>query len=813
MSIVHQLLESTPLADIAIQELPPLTDSDFLFLLRRIPLLFQKLFYGIQRHLVHPVNVMLLLLRECVQHRVETVEEVLLSWKGNTVEDTLRESKCSGKDAFCLSSEPQEVQDKNNDIFCSTPISSSWYRENDDKETVPPGIRMLCELTRQLLLPHDCAPYTTGCKNSTNEEESNDKTSSMLYCGHRSHLGRSFLNPLLLSMSLQLLCQRVKLKELFGAALPISLLEYLERVEDLHLVHGHEVSRSCARILIDLLRGSYVNKNRVSLLAGKRGFGAKCFARSGDIFLQMQCVEILFRLHLHNPSVFLVQVASASSSGCTFPTFIRDSISRLQNNERLLNEIVNLLNLYHMEYANEGMCERVGGSPNSVKAPLPNSLIRHVDVVNLTIGRGEAEMCGHASMYFSHHLVVVLLPRSSSSIQKNVDAQEERNTEGTVEDAASSSSRSRPPPDQAAVMGITHFTIPYEHVRSVRISRDHSLLLRLYVIPEALSLLMSLHEEGGDVLQAHVTDATLTFLRTSGIHQWIMERKKSTPQRIPLPTIVPTTTGDTVMETEETPTTIPTATIPPTTSSSSPSSTGNAYTVEEEPKDFSSLMSSFPPGSSQELLSSHCSTATLSGLATDSDGDAFHPSQRRPREEEGKNNVSSTPPSFSSTSLILLAEQTAERRTSRLRRERRAHLSHTREAVSAELDALHHSLSKEREQLQAYMQELCRNIAEVEGTMKDSAATSINTLNKELKSVQELGNMLMEESDTVRKEIAKAMGKVEGVETCVLRRVNEIVDRDLKELQVMLLKIVNETGPYCVIRKAKKKKSSGDEKL
>lgn len=789
MSIVRQFLEAVPLADITTHEFYPLTDSDFSYLLKNIPLLLQKIFYGVQRHLVHPVNVMLLLLHECTKHRVELLEEVLVSWKGEEVISITSRNTSGAAEASSAFLQPEEEKEKKDNLFRSS-ISCLLHRNDDEEECAPPGIRLMSEMTRQLLLSTTSATAST----TTPIVSKGSLNSVPDFC--LSSPATSRCNPFLLLLSLRTLCQRPRLKNLFGTVLPISLLEYLEHVEDLHLLDMHEVSRSCAHILIDLLSGSYVNKNRISLLVGKRGFGASCFVRSGDIFLQMQWVEILFRLHLHNPSVFLSQVASSSSSSkFPLPPFMKDSIARLQNNEQLLDEIVNLLNVFHKEYVRE-QNDKDHGNRQSVKAASHHaSLIRQVDVVNLAVERGEAEVCGHASMYFSRHLLVFFLPRSSLRVHANAET-DKKNESTEVSTAGGLHPSEKTLLLQPTRKGITHFTIPYEHIRSVKVSRDRRLSIRLSVIPEKLLPLMSLDSEGGDVLRAHLTDATLTFLRASGIHQWIMERKKSSPVHVPLPVCVAASTTTTshpvctTMTDEECFLTVTAARSPTSTQDVPLPSFSTTCILPSSPVDGAEY---FFPSSSAALP------------AVSRDGSSIEDPQRRPREENDIQDTSTLPPP--SSSMAFLAEQAGEQKAIRFRHDRSTHLQRTRDTVSAEVEALHQFLSKEREQLREYMEELWRNIAEAEETMKQSAAASIRTLNEELESVQELGNMLVKEADTVKKEITKTMGRVEGVETSVLRRVNETVEGDLKHLRSTLSKFMNEAGPYHVIKETQKKEN------
>lgn len=250
------------------------------------------------------------------------------------------------------------------------------------------------------------------------------------------------------------LCNDITVKEYVGSRLPSVLLCYMEDV-DAHNLDSYEINRSCASLVIELMHGSPANKNRLSFLASK-GLG-NCIHKTGDYYFQMQCVEVLFRLHLHNPSVFLEQNTSLGGT-------LRDSIGQLQNDVHLLSQIRRLLDAFNSQQS-------------SIR-------IHQIEAVHLVAAGSEVN--GNVSMQFSRSLLVIILSDAPGN----------------------------------------HVTIPYEHIRSVKLSKDNRLGIRLHVIPEKLSLIMSLEKEGGDMIHALLTSAALNQLRCNRIHQWILDRKK-----------------------------------------------------------------------------------------------------------------------------------------------------------------------------------------------------------------------------------------------------------------------------------------------
>eukprot|EP00796_Vickermania_ingenoplastis_P010748 gene10748-7476_t len=492
-----------------------------------------------------------------------------------------------------------------------------------------------------------------------------DSTEHICEAAERALAGRGGQGcaPLPLLRMLAPLCCRATLKESLGAALPRHLLEYMEAVEA-HADDGFEVSRSCASLIIELLHSSQANKNRISLLGGKRL--GRCVEATGDFYFGMQCVEILFRLHLHNTSAFLAQSTVSDS--------LRTAIAQLHNDTNLLKEIQALMDLQISEAA----------TPR----------IHHVDVVHLMAGG--AEVGGHVSMYFSRHLLVTVLPGSAGQ----------------------------------------HFTIPYEHIRSVKLSKDNRLGIRVHVIPEKLALLMSLEEEGKDIIHALLTPAALQRLRSCGVHQWIAERKKIAPRPITRPPVL-----------------IPF--LPKRDAEEAAGDNQNRVAGVRRPRE---------------------EAAAEQGVASAPAGGA--PSTAEQSQEE--------------------TARLASRRAAQHREICAERCSRAREGLHAAVERMQRENNLERERMERSTLEDIAAIEQMEASMKSSATEAIESLNAELEQVQALGALLASETEQMRQRLAQAVGAAETVEHTALEQIKAFVDTEVRSLQHTLETMLSQSGPAAI---------------
>ncbi|KPA73689.1 hypothetical protein ABB37_09618 [Leptomonas pyrrhocoris] len=434
----------------------------------------------------------------------------------------------------------------------------------------------------------------------------------------------------------------------------------------------------------------------ISLLRGspanKSRFGpecaviAVCLENASDFFFQMQCVEVLYRLYKHRAS-FLTDVQASSSAAGLSPYLLR-GIEELPNDSTLLLSIHQLLDNYNRDE-----------HPDRVVA-FP---VLHMEVDGVAVSRA-------TTIYFSPLLLVVLLTGSSA-------------TGG-------------------------YLTIPYEHVRSVKLSKDHKLELRLYVVPAKLALVMSVEGEGRDKLLVSMTRATMHELRTSVVHQWVGERKRNAPRRV-------------VQRVR------PPALVAP---HSSPSNSGLAQGTRDPS---SSNAGSRPRASSrratEEEPRGRGGRSQEEGAADDAQGG----------ENGGEENFLSE------------VHRAASVKAARYREEQQAHVQRAVDAVKGELDDLRRGNARERDQYEASFREDMEVVRRSEAVLKESAAECVQALNGELDDVQALGALLKAEVDRLREKLAKSLGKSEGVEEAFLVRIKQSVDTRMREMEETLFTVAS----------------------
>lgn len=398
---------------------------------------------------------------------------------------------------------------------------------------------------------------------------------------------------------------------------------------------------------------------------------------------------------------------------------LRRGIQSLPNDATLLLSIQSFLDSYNAEF--------------NADCVVPFTIVRmEIDGV---------EVCSHTTMYFSPLLLVVLLPGSMGD----------------------------------------NFTIPFEHIRSVKLSKDHKLGLRLNVIPSKLCLLMNL-EEGKDTLHVFLTQSTLARLRSCCVHQWITDRKRSAPRRVLAPTAPPAAGGSAV----------PPPPLRPRRN-------------EEEEDESDDKDHSFPSGVHGDQGSRHGSRAgsrTASAHVTPRPGSSGggggtvaiserepnrpSPSKTRPVLENGEQE---------SDSRLDEVHRAAAVKATRHREEQLQQLQHTADSIQGELEDLHRLSARDRDSFEAAFREDLTAIRRAEASLKDSAAECIQSLNAELEDIQALGALLKVEADKLRERLAKSLGKSEGVEEACLLRIKKLVDTRMIGMEGSLSRIVTEANP------------------
>ncbi|CBZ23020.1 conserved hypothetical protein [Leishmania mexicana MHOM/GT/2001/U1103] len=547
---------------------------------------------------------------------------------------------------------------------------------------------------------------------------------------------------------MQVFCCAASLKDRLGARLGEVLLGFLKDV-DMH-ADDYRVHRNCCSALISLLRGSQENKSR---LGPECATIAACLDASSDFFFQMQCVEVLYRLYKHR-NCFLAH-AAAPANAMTLGVAINPSLLRaieaLPNDSTLLHCIHQLLDSYNRDV-----------HPDKVIA----FSVLHIEVAGVTMARA-------TTLYFSPLLLVVLLPDTGSS---------------------SSSSGG------GGGGGGGYLTIPYEHVRSVKLTKDHKLELRLYVIPPKLSHVMSLAQEGRDKLYVSLTRATMRELRTSIVHEWVAERKRTAPRRVtalvPPP---PSRRTEAARAGHALPSTSSTSPAPPSSSHASSSRTGS--TVRPP---LTTTMTERPVNTHQGVgLDSH-----HQALARPK---APHPQfvvpvQEQQQQQQHQAQQEQGGPAYMNSSGDYAAadeeaggqcerpcleevHRAASLKAMRYREEQHEALQHAVDSAKEELEALHRWSARERDQYEVRFREDMEVIRRSEAVLKESATDCVRALNAELEDVQALGALLKGEVDKLRERLAKSLGKSEGVEEALLTRIKHTVDAQMRSIEATMLSV------------------------
>lgn len=273
------------------------------------------------------------------------------------------------------------------------------------------------------------------------------------------------------------------------------------------LANRFKRSRHAATGIINLFKGSKSNK---ALFREHVDSVIDALLYSEDFFLQMQCVELLFRFSLL-PSSREGATSGAATLIDTHPRLsplLRASIPRLPCDNTLLDAIVRLLQHYH-QGASAGAASRSAGPP-----------ILSFDVASVDVGTtagpsvGEAVPCWDSTMvYFSPSLVVIMLPGN----------------------------------------GGDNISLPYASIRSVKITKEQRLALRLSDVPVKLEGIMSVAGDdpaSRDTLYLRFTAGTLKRLKDeSPVHAWMIAgmRSSATTSSRHLPTLSRPTNGTMVV--------------------------------------------------------------------------------------------------------------------------------------------------------------------------------------------------------------------------------------------------------------------------
>lgn len=381
----------------------------------------------------------------------------------------------------------------------------------------------------------------------------------------------------------------------------------------------------------------------------------------------------------------------------------------------------------------------------------------------LNIEVGGVTMARATTLYFSPLLLVVLLPDTSDC-------------------------------SRGGGGGGGYLTIPYEHVRSVKLTKDHKLELRLYVIPQKLSHVMSLAQDGMDKLHVSLTRATMRELRTSAVHEWVAERKRTAPRRVTAPAPPPSRRTEAAGAGHALPAASSASPAPPSSSHAS----SRAGSTARPP--LTTTMTERPVNTHQ-------------GVGTDSQeqplarGKAPHPQlveavqqqqQQAQQEQGGPAHVNSSGDYAAADEeaggqckrpCLEEVHRAASLKAMRYREEQHEALQHAVDSAKEELEALHRWSARERDQYEVRFREDMEVIRRSEAVLKESATDCVRALNAELEDVQALGALLKGEVDKLRERLAKSLGKSEGVEEALLARIKHTVDAQMRSIEATMLSV------------------------
>ncbi|KAG5512294.1 hypothetical protein JKF63_07816 [Porcisia hertigi] len=539
---------------------------------------------------------------------------------------------------------------------------------------------------------------------------------------------------------MQLFCCAASLKDRLGARLGEVLLGFVKD-SDLH-DDDYRVHRNCCSALISLLRGSPENKNRFGFACATI---AACVDASSDFFFQMQCVEVVYRLFKHRSS-FLTQAAApvipasrfspsnnATASGAAIHPYLLRGIEELPNDNTLLLSIHQLLDNYNRDV-----------HPDKIKS----FAVLQIEVAGVTVTRA-------TTLYFSPLLLVALLPNTSANIGG----------------------------------GGVYLTIPYEHVRSVKLTKDHKLELRLYVIPPKLALVMSLTQDGMDKLHVSMTRATMRELRTSVVHEWVAERKRTAPRRV----IAPAPPSRQIEEARGSHAFHAASSNSPAPPLSSQGSSRTSSAV----RPLKTTAIPEPPGNA------HCEVGIVDDVQQPlAHGKSHHlqlleavQQQQVQQEQAGPMYVNSRAGfaaagngagEQSEPPCLEEVHRAASFKVARYREEQHAALQRAVDSVKEELEEMHRWSARERDQYEARFREDMEVIRRSEAVLKESATDCVRALNTELEDVQALGALLKGEVDQLRERLAKSLGKSEGVEDAFLSRIKQMVDSQMTSMEATM---------------------------
>lgn len=251
------------------------------------------------------------------------------------------------------------------------------------------------------------------------------------------------------------------LKDPCGELFFDELVEILSRLyQNPDAANTHvQTQRSVAASLINLVKGSPKNKQRRS----DWRFLLFCLTATVDVFFQLQCIELLYRLSRKNRAVlynlFDQQHQQTSTLSSSKMKEILLSLDHLPNDQSLLSQMIEMI-------------QKINAGRKNVVS---------FSVVEVTAG--ETVLAKPTLSFFTPHFFVVLLTSSSAD----------------------------------------NISIPYTCIRSVTISKEGRVFFRLESFPMSVEPFLHHSAPGMDSIGLLMSPSTLGELKSSPVRSWIIQ--------------------------------------------------------------------------------------------------------------------------------------------------------------------------------------------------------------------------------------------------------------------------------------------------
>ncbi|CUI15112.1 Hypothetical protein, putative, partial [Bodo saltans] len=282
------------------------------------------------------------------------------------------------------------------------------------------------------------------------------------------------------------------------------------------LLAESELYRAAAGTLINLIQHSKPNKD---ITIASLSDLVRVIEHGEDYSVQVMCLEVLFRLHFHNAAMCREIIASSGDNSSA--SYLNDALRHLQTpvQDELLRTLEHVTQQLVAKRQQQQEQQQNNNSSSSTSLP-PTTL--HLDAVGVdvvTLATSGSNGGGAASTSAAEEIYTLAGP---TMLHFNISFMVFRTMDN-----------------------ISHVTIPYTDVRSVRISRANKILISLHRVPDVVT--DQLVQAGVPPLQTHhqhhvvddshhgrwgplgiqvcVTAARVAQLRQSSVLDWIAAAK------------------------------------------------------------------------------------------------------------------------------------------------------------------------------------------------------------------------------------------------------------------------------------------------